>query len=76
MIKLTALKVRRMGYGLRQIDIVLGTGIHQSRYSQIENELVECSPQELELIENFFARNTEEKNAVGAPKGNLVGAQV
>ena len=54
MIKLTALKMRRMSLGLRQIDVVLSTGIHQSKVRAIENELIQPTAREAELIDGFF----------------------
>ncbi len=54
MIRLTTLKVRRMTLGLRQLDIVQATGIQPSRMSLIENENVQPTERELELIENFL----------------------
>lgn len=63
MVRLTSLKLRRMSLGLRQIDVVLSTGIHASRVSQIENELVTPSERESELLELFFQ---EAKRAAAA----------
>ncbi len=54
MIRLTTLKVRRMTLGLRQLDIVQATGIQPSRMSLIENENVQPTERELELIERFL----------------------
>ena len=54
MIRLTTLKVRRMTLGLRQLDIVQATGIQPSRMSLIENENVQPTERELELIEGFL----------------------
>ena len=54
MVKLTALKMRRMSLGLRQVDVSIGTGIHQSKLSAIENELIEPTDREAELIDDFF----------------------
>jgi predicted transcriptional regulator len=55
MIQLTTLKVRRMTLGVRQVDIVRATGIQPSRLSLIENEHVQPTQRELELIEGFLA---------------------
>ena len=54
MIRLTTLKVRRMTLGLRQLDIVQATGIQPSRMRLIENENVQPTERELELIESFL----------------------
>lgn len=54
MIQLTTLKVRRMTLGVRQVDIVRATGIQSSRLSLIENEHVQPTQRELELIESFL----------------------
>ena len=54
MVRLTSMKLRRMSLGLRQVDVVLKTGLHASRLSAIENELVVPSDRELKLIEDFF----------------------
>lgn len=56
MVKLTPLKIRRMSLGLRQIDVVMATGISPSRYSSIENELTRAGPVESERIESFLQR--------------------
>jgi len=55
MIRLTTLKVRRMTLGVRQLDIVRSTGIQPNRLSLIENERVQPTEHELELIEGFLA---------------------
>lgn len=66
MVKLTPLKIRRMSLGLRQIDLVVGTGIQPSRLSLIENELVQASDRELKLIEGFLSKvGTKHCTAVG-----------
>ena len=54
MVRLTTLKVRRMTLGLRQLDVVLATGIQPGRMSLIENEHVQPTQRELELIEGFL----------------------
>ena len=54
MVKLTPLKIRRMSLGLRQVDVVIATGISQSRYSTIENELTRPNDTEREKIEVFL----------------------
>ena len=54
MVRLTSMKLRRMSLGLRQVDVVLKTGLHASRLSAIENELVVPSDRELKLIEDVF----------------------
>ena len=54
MVKLTAMKMRRMSLGLRQVDVSIGTGIHQSKLSAIENELMEPTDREAGLINTFF----------------------
>lgn len=54
MVRLTTLKVRRMTLGLRQLDVVTATGIQPGRMSLIENEHVQPTQRELELIEEFF----------------------
>ncbi len=54
MVRLTSMKLRRMSLGLRQVDVVLKTGLHVSRLSAIENELVVPSDRELKLIEDVF----------------------
>lgn len=54
MIKLTALKIRRMSLGVRQVDVVIATGIQASRYSAIENELAPPRGAEMEAIELFL----------------------
>lgn len=67
MIRLTTLKVRRMTLGLRQLDIVQATGIQPSRMSLIENENVQPTERELELIENFLlsAQKNRSRERVG-----------
>ncbi len=66
MVKLTPLKIRRMSLGLRQIDLVLGTGLQAARVSLIENELVTPSERELKLIEGFLSKvGTKDCTAVG-----------
>lgn len=40
--------------GLRQLDVVLATGIQPGRMSLIENEHVQPTQRELELIESFL----------------------
>ena len=55
MVRLTTLKVRRMTLGLRQLDVVLATGIQPGRMSLIENEHVQPTQRELELIEEFLS---------------------
>ena len=60
MVKLTHRKMRRMNLGLRQIDVVLATGIYASRFSAIENELVDPTEEERERIEAFFAKVEEQ----------------
>ena len=59
MVKLTAMKMRRMSLGLRQVDISIGTGLHQSKLSAIENELVEPTGQEREKINAFLSQVQE-----------------
>lgn len=54
MVGLTAIKIRRMGAGVRQIDVRRGTGIQASRLSLIENGLAEPTERERQLIENFL----------------------
>ncbi len=54
MIRLTTLKVRRMTLGVRQLDIVQATGILPNRFSLIENERVQPTEHELELIDGFL----------------------
>ena len=54
MVRLTSMKLRRMSLGLRQVDVVLKTGLHASRLSAIANELVVPSDRELKLIEDVF----------------------
>jgi transcriptional regulator with XRE-family HTH domain len=54
MVKLTLLKARRMTLGLRQLDVVLATGIQPGRMSLIENEHIQPTQRELELIEGFL----------------------
>lgn len=63
MIRLTTMKVRRMSLGLRQLDVVLATGIHPGRLSLIENERVQPTERELELIEGFLATVQKQPNA-------------
>ncbi len=65
MVKLTPLKILRMNLGLRQLDIARGTGIHPSRLSLIENELVLPSERESELIQRFLAQAAETIKSVG-----------
>ena len=63
MIQLTTLKVRRMTLGVRQVDIVRSTGIQPSRLSLIENEHVEATQRELELIEGFLTTVQKQRHA-------------
>ncbi len=51
--------MRRMNLGLRQIDVVIATGICASRISVIENELVDPTEEEMEKIEAFFSKAEE-----------------
>lgn len=74
MIKLTPMKLRRMGLGLRQVDIVLSTGLHTSRVSAIENELVTPSERELKLIDDYLSCVQRERNKIAAAR--KVAAQV
>ncbi len=62
MVGLTPMKIRRMGAGVRQIDVRRGTGIQASRLSVIENGLAEPTDREQQLIENFLS--SVEKNRV------------
>ena len=75
MIKLTPMKLRRMGLGLRQVDIVLNTGIHTSRLSAIENELVTPSERELELVENYLSGVQRDRNLVAAARKGVSKAE-
>ena len=75
MIKLTPMKLRRMSLGLRQVDIVLNTGIHTSRLSAIENELVTPSERELELIENYLSGVQRDRNLVAAARKAVAKAE-
>jgi hypothetical protein len=70
MVKLTPLKIRRMSLGLRQVDVVIATGIPSSRYSAIENELTPSRSAEREAIELFLAqrRSNGQLKRVGAAK--------
>ena len=63
MIRLTTMKVRRMSLGLRQLDVVLATRIHPGRLSLIENERVQPTERELELIEAFLATVQKQPHA-------------
>ncbi len=62
MVGLTAIKIRRMGAGVRQIDVRRGTGIQASRLSLIENGLAEPTERERQLIDDFLL--SVEKNRV------------
>ncbi len=68
MVKLTSMKLRRMGLGLRQIDVVLNTGIHSSRFSAIENELVTPSERELKLIDDYLSGVQRDRNRIAAAR--------
>jgi transcriptional regulator with XRE-family HTH domain len=68
MVKLTSLKLRRMSLGVRQIDVSVETGITPSRYSLIENELVQPKPQEVELIEEFLTAVQKHGHDSRAPR--------
>ena len=59
MVKLTAMKMRRMSLGLRQVDVSIGTGLHASKLSAIENELIEPTEQEREKIDTFLSKAQE-----------------
>jgi transcriptional regulator with XRE-family HTH domain len=66
MVKLTPLKIRRMSLGLRQLDVVIGTGISHSRYSSIENELTQPHDAEWARIQEFLRRREADvKSAAG-----------
>ena len=65
MVKLTPLKIRRMSLGLRQVDVVIGTGISHSRYSSIENELTKPKDAESVRIKEFLARREVDVNSAG-----------
>lgn len=62
MVRLTAMKIRRMGAGVRQIDVKRDTGICTSRLSLLENGLAEPTERERGLIESFMLR-AEKVNA-------------
>lgn len=68
MIRLTTMKVRRMSLGLRQLDVVLDTGIHPGRMSLIENEHVQATQRELELIEQFLTAVQKRGHDPQAPR--------
>ena len=68
MVRLTSMKLRRMSLGLRQVDVVLKTGLHASRLSAIENELVMPSERESKLIDDYFAGVQRERNRVTAAR--------
>ena len=66
MVKLTAMKMRRMSLGLRQVDVSIGTGLHASKLSAIENELVEPTDAEKEKINAFLSQAQERASQMRA----------
>ena len=48
--------------GLRQLDLVVGTRIQPGRMSLIENEHVQPTQRELELIEGFLLSVQENRS--------------
>ena len=66
MVKLTAMKMRRMSLGLRQVDVSIGTGLHASKLSAIENEHIEPTDQEWEKINAFLSKVQERASQMRA----------